>query len=42
MTEKDAVKLRPIWRFDTPLLVVKITFTALEGAAQLEALFDRL
>lgn len=42
VTEKDAVKLAPIWRFDVRLHVVRISFEAQEGRADLDALFDRL
>lgn len=42
VTEKDAVKLEAHWRGDVPLHVVRITFEALDGAAELNALFDRL
>lgn len=42
VTEKDATKLAPLWTPPTPLLVVRIAFRALDGAADIEALFDRL
>jgi tetraacyldisaccharide 4'-kinase len=43
VTEKDAVKLAPLWPGDgPPLHVVRIRFEVQEGAADLDALFDRL
>lgn len=40
VTEKDAVKLEPLWPPGPPLIVVGIDFEILDGAAHLEALFD--
>jgi len=42
VTEKDAVKLEPLWRGEMPLHVVKIQVLVRDGAADLDALFDRL
>lgn len=43
VTEKDAVKLRPLWPAGgAPLLVVRIDFEPLDGAALLSAAFDRM
>jgi len=42
VTEKDAVKLRPLWTAATPLHVVTNRFEPLDGAAELAALLDRL
>lgn len=42
VTEKDAVKLEALWRGAVPLHVVRIAFEVLDGAADLDALFDRL
>ena len=42
VTEKDAVKLRPLWTFDAPLHVVTNRFEPLDGAPEIAALLDRL
>ena len=42
VTEKDAVKLRPLWGANPPLHVVRIAFRELDGAGDIEAVFDRL
>ena len=42
VTEKDAVKLEPIWKAGAPLHVVRIRFEALEGGEEIERLLDRL
>jgi tetraacyldisaccharide 4'-kinase len=42
VTEKDAVKLEALWPPEPPLIVVKIELDVLDGAAHLDALFDRL
>jgi len=42
VTEKDAVKLKPLWPDSIPLHVVRIRFAALDGAAEIDALFDRI
>ncbi len=43
VTEKDAVKLEPLWpAAGPPLIVVKIEFEATDGADHLSALFDQL
>lgn len=44
VTEKDAVKLEPLWggRDSPPLHVVRITVEIRDGATELDALFDRL
>jgi tetraacyldisaccharide 4'-kinase len=42
VTEKDAVKLAPLWHFDVPLVVVKIDVRMLEAASELDALLDRI
>jgi len=42
VTEKDAVKLEPLWPPEPPLIVVKVEMDVLDGAAHLDALFDRL
>jgi tetraacyldisaccharide 4'-kinase len=42
VTEKDAVKLEALWQGPAPLHVVRIAFEALDGAAELDALFDQL
>ncbi len=42
VTEKDAVKLEPFWPPGPPLIVVGIDLEILDGAAHLDAPFDRL
>jgi len=42
VTEKDAVKLEPLWPPEPPLIVVKVELSILDGLAHLDALFDRL
>jgi len=42
ITEKDAVKLEALWPGAVPLHVVRIALEVLDGAAELDALFDRL
>jgi len=43
VTEKDAVKLRPLWGASMPpLLVVRIEFRALTGAREIAAAFDAM
>ena len=42
VTEKDAVKLAPLWDYPVELLVVRIEVAVLEGGDELEALFSRL
>ncbi|MHC4133406.1 MAG: tetraacyldisaccharide 4'-kinase [Planctomycetota bacterium] len=42
VTEKDAVKLEALWQGAVPLHVVRIALKVLDGAAELDALFDRL
>jgi tetraacyldisaccharide 4'-kinase len=42
VTEKDAVKLRPLWPTEPPLIVVKIEFEATDGAEHIAALLDRV
>jgi tetraacyldisaccharide 4'-kinase len=42
VTEKDAVKLEPLWPPKPPLVVVRVDLEILDGAAHLDALFDRL
>lgn len=42
VTEKDAVKLSPLWGADLPLLVVRVEFEAIDGAREIEAILDRL
>lgn len=42
VTEKDAVKLEPLWDFDAPLVVVRIAFEAMDGGELIDAAFDRL
>jgi len=42
VTEKDAVKLEALWPGPAPLLVVTIEAEPREGAAELEALLDRV
>ena len=42
VTEKDAVKLRPLWSDAVPLHVVRIEFEPTDGAAHIEAVFDRI
>ncbi len=41
VTEKDAVKLAPLWTGEAPLLVVRIAFEATGGGDEIEALLDR-
>jgi tetraacyldisaccharide 4'-kinase len=42
VTEKDAVKLETLWAGVVPLHVVRIALEVLDGAADLDALFDRI
>jgi tetraacyldisaccharide 4'-kinase len=42
VTEKDAVKLEPLWPPGPPLVVVGVDLLVLDGARDLDALFDRL
>lgn len=42
VTEKDAVKLEPLWPPSPPLIIVGVELSVLDGAAHLDALFDRL
>ena len=42
VTEKDAVKLEPLWAGAVPLHVVEIRFEAREGGEEIEGLLDRL
>ena len=42
VTEKDAVKLAPLWEYPVPLLVVSIEVEMIRGGEELEALLDRL
>jgi tetraacyldisaccharide 4'-kinase len=42
VTEKDAVKLEPLWPPGPPLIVVGLDFEVVDGAALLDALFERL
>lgn len=42
VTEKDAVKLEPLWPPEPPLIVVKVELDLLDGAAHLHAILDRL
>jgi len=42
VTEKDAVKLEPLWPPEPPLIVVKVGLEILDGAAHLDAILDRL
>jgi tetraacyldisaccharide 4'-kinase len=41
VTEKDAVKLQALWRFEVPLLVVRIAVRMLEAGDELDGLLDR-
>jgi tetraacyldisaccharide 4'-kinase len=41
VTEKDAVKLQPLWNAETPLMVVSIRFEALDGGEEIARLLDR-
>jgi len=41
VTEKDAVKLEPLWPPSPPLIVVEVELEILDGAAHLDAIFDR-
>jgi tetraacyldisaccharide 4'-kinase len=41
VTEKDAVKLEAFWPPKPPLVVVRVELLVLDGAAHLDALFDR-
>ncbi len=40
VTEKDAVKLERLWSSETPLLVVRIRFEAMDGGEEIEHLLD--
>jgi tetraacyldisaccharide 4'-kinase len=42
VTEKDAVKLGPLWSAGVPLHVVSVTFEAIEGGSEIDGLLDRL
>ena len=42
VTEKDAVKLEPLWPAGVPLAVVRIEFEPREGAGAIAAAFDRM
>jgi tetraacyldisaccharide-1-P 4'-kinase len=42
VTEKDAVKLESLWPPKPPLVTVRVDLDVLDGAAHLDALFDRL
>jgi len=42
VTEKDAVKLSPLWGGPAPLLTVMISFEATGGGEEIEAILDRV
>jgi tetraacyldisaccharide 4'-kinase len=42
VTEKDAVKLETLWDGAVPLHVVRVEFEPLDGAAEIEAVLDRV
>ena len=42
VTEKDAVKLRPLWPDSPALHVVQVRFEPRDAAQEIEAVFDRI
>jgi len=42
VTEKDAVKLEPLWKGPAPLITVPVRFEARDGAAEIESMWEEL